>query len=178
MTFAVEEAFRSVGGKTVSVRNLFGTDCSIKYRTGETYLIYAAVSNGNLFTGGCMRIRVAAVAQDEIAHLRRISSSPTGGVVVGTVKTYAQNRNFMSALNKPVSGKTVRLEGPLGGVDQETDSFGRYAFAGLAPGSYRLTAALGEEFKPVVSPEFSLDVQTGECRELDFRTDFKSTARR
>jgi hypothetical protein len=169
--FVVQESFRGITGKKVTIKDRADYGSPTFYRVGQTYLVYAFGTNGEYSTGCCTRVRVAADAGDEIAHLQRLATASQGAIIVGTVKVYAADRNFVSKLNKPVSGKVVSIEGPLGNQAVTTDEFVRYAVSGLVDGHYRVRLDLGDKYRPVVSPDITLEPNG--CSELDFRTDPK-----
>jgi hypothetical protein len=173
----IQESFGTTSGTSVVLENLADTDCSIRYRVGESYLIYPAVAGATYYTDGCMRILLAKDAADEIAHLRNIASDRSGAVVVGTLKMYAADRNFMSPRNSPIEGQTVALNGVLGSTREvKTDKFGRFAFTGLTAGFYQVRVRLGSEYSPVKS-EPNIELEENGCSELDFRTDKNASER-
>jgi hypothetical protein len=174
---AIQDSFGTTSHTSVVLENFADTDCSMRYRVGESYLIYPAVSGENYYTDGCMRILLAKDAADEIAHLRSIASDRSGGVVVGTVKVYATDRNFMSARNYPIEGQTVALKGVLGGTREVmTDKFGRFAFSGVTAGLYQVRVRLASGYSPLKS-EPNIELEENGCSELDFRTDKNASER-
>jgi|GEM_PF-4774970 len=171
VTFAIREAFRSGRGKKVTVTSPWGDDCSFEFRLRESYLLYVSRDGGRYVAGGCNRILRVDAAGDEIAHLRRLALAPPGAAIVGTLKTYAADRNFMSRANSPLAGCKITLDGPLGAHVVATDKDGRYSVVGLPPGLYRLSVTLPDDYLPAASPDVTLE-RDG-CAEVDLRASRK-----
>ena len=73
-TFAVEEAFWGVEGKTVEVLSgLGGGDCGIEFKPGESYFVHAwhRQYDGAVYAGLCGGTTRASAAGEELRYARR-----------------------------------------------------------------------------------------------------------
>jgi Carboxypeptidase regulatory-like domain len=141
--FQVHEVFSGTPSGVVEVGSGPG-NCGFDFRTGEQYIIYATVVDGQLMTGMCTRTGLLAEHREELEVLRELKR--------GIRKTRLMGR---------VGEARVRLDGgppkgdflPLPGVlvtatssgasySATSDSSGEYRFTGIRPGAYSIRAHL------------------------------------
>ena len=82
VTFEIQEAWKGVSGKSVVVYGQGpGASCGIDFERGETYLVYAYRSDGDLGTDFCGRTKPLSYAGSDVSELNatRGSLPETGG---------------------------------------------------------------------------------------------------
>jgi 5-hydroxyisourate hydrolase-like protein (transthyretin family) len=138
-----------------------GGDCGIAFKNGESYLVFATISKGTptvLQTGLCNRTRELARAEEDLPYLRSLaalaSSPPRGGRVYGYVELSDPETGRRLPGSGPPERKrlaevkiTLTEEGAKAGTagvtkTTSTNTSGQYEFTDLAPGKYRVEAAL------------------------------------
>jgi len=97
-----------------------------EYRVGAAWVIHG---------GYCNFSRRLEDAEEDLRYLRARKAGTWQEMVMGVVE---QERGAGTSLAVPVKGARVGLAGTGGAV---TDAAGRFAFADVAPGEYRVTFA-------------------------------------
>lgn len=197
--FVVEEPFKGIDVTEVEVvTGGGGGDCGYPFKAGERYLVYAYKSESDalgasasrtvLAPGGrkpagagilsatiCSRTRTLAEARDDLDLLRALVAGRAETRLFGSVSryvrplgTYEYNINYVG----PLEGLTVVAEGAQGKLETKTDKEGRYRFAGVSPGKYKVSIRPPEGYGPLFSfdgPEAEVELAPDDCAaEHDF----------
>ena len=158
-TFLVERAYRGVARDTVTV--WAGGPCGIGFVTGESYLVYAGLSDTTvasvLTTHKCSRTRRLADAGDDIAYLEAIARSPSASYIHGSIR-----RRTESTID--IVPATIILEGEVGMRTVMSDGRGEFMFGPLPDGTYRVRSEVPRGF---VAFRFADTVRVSghDCRE-------------
>src|SRR5438067_5218582 len=143
VAFAVERAFRGVPGTAADVATgMGGGDCGYDFKVGERYLVYAyRNARSGLAASICSRTRPIAKAEEDLQYLETLPPSGTGARVYGVVTHWERNLATGDGHKYgPVPFVHVQLRGELAALESESDEQGRYAIAGIPPGTYDLQA--------------------------------------
>lgn len=86
--FIVEESFRGVSGREVSVGTAT-TMCDTKFKKGKRYLVYASLdqNTNQLFTGMCTGTNSATDIGDSLKELRKLTQREAQELISGRIKT-------------------------------------------------------------------------------------------
>lgn len=147
-TFKVSRAF--IGAKadqTIDIHTGFGFgDCGFPFEKGEEYIVYAYQSGDspNLSTGICTRTTHISRAEEDLTGLEALFKSK-GSSVTGAITRYERS-SLLGEPYVPVAGEPVKLirSGDGKVFSAKTDKDGRFLFAGLGSGKYRLKPTLGK----------------------------------
>jgi len=169
----VLEAFKGVSDGNVEVMTGYGgSDCGIRLRNGEEYVVYASLDKKThrLSTTICMRTRKLSEASEDIAYLRRMHDPQLGRGILGQIERLKR---------LPANGTLTEHDGMLPGArvvihrgaehwETRTGNDGQFYVWGLGPGTYRLQAQLppgyvGGEIREV---EINLESVCSEVRIL------------
>lgn len=181
VTLEVLETFRGErwfvaanGASTVDVlTGQGGGDCGINFKKGESYLVFANTRKTEptvLQTGLCNRTRELSRAQEDLPYLRTLATSPPrGGRVYGYVEFSdpEMSRRLPGAPppeRKRIGNVRITLKNEAGATVTtiSTNASGAYEFTDLAPGKYRVEAALPDIYHYIVS---SADTPFSELRD-------------
>ncbi len=189
--FSVDEAFK---GLAPEVRELIvdpdnSTTCHRSFEVGRLYLVVgdrsplnglaadAARTSGALggpkgvpagspivSTGQCTGTMLAEYAAEDLDYLRRYKSGQVQPYVYGSVRSHADEGMWDPRL-PGLPGTFLHLTGA--GLDRTVTAGvdGRFEIAGLAPGSYELTAAAPGYFP--ASPDYEVNVPAQGCGYVD-----------
>lgn len=150
--FAVEQTFLGASDAEAEISTgLGGFDCGYPFVKGATYLVYAyrtSEKDERLYTSTCSRTAPVAQADEDLAYLRGPGSpaAAAGFTVYGNVirrLPYPGPDRLRPSV--PMEGAALSLEGAGGTKDTRADAGGRFQFAGLSPGEYKLTLHLPDE---------------------------------
>lgn len=147
-TFNVSRGF--IGAKadqTIDIHTGFGFgDCGFPFEKGEEYIVFAYQSGDspNLSTGICTRTTHISRAEEDLAGLEALFKS-NGSSVTGAITRYERS-SLLGEPYVPVAGEPVKLirSGDGKVFSAKTDKDGRFLFAGLGSGKYRLKPTLGK----------------------------------
>jgi hypothetical protein len=147
-TFKVSRGF--IGAKadqTIDIHTGFGFgDCGFPFKKGEEYVVYAYQSGDstNLSTGICTRTTHISRAEEDLTGLDALFKS-NGSSVTGAITRYERS-SLLGEPYVPVVGGRVKLirSGDGKVYSAKTDRDGRFLFAGLGFGKYRLKPTLGK----------------------------------
>jgi hypothetical protein len=172
--FVVEEAFQGVTpNETVVVNGGGHGNCSFPFLLGERFLVFAhaaPVVKGasprvkSLSTHGCSGTRPLSDAREIVDLFRALASTGPEIRIFGTVWLVDGKPRPRALYFSPptVAGLTVRLEGPSGPMETETDGDGYYRFVGLLPGSYQIRFVLAAGYVKAWSESSEFRVQVDE----------------
>lgn len=141
-TFAVEEAFWRVEGKTVEVSSgMGGGDCGIEFAAGESYFVHAwHRQDGAVYAGLCGGTTRASAAHDEIRYSRRrVAGEPVTALYGRVVRKTRYQDEWAEGTGLP--GVRIAVAGP-GGQRRlsTTDAEGLFAFVGPLSGKLTVSA--------------------------------------
>ena len=145
VTFVVKERFSGATDNTIEVRTGMGCcDCSIDFRRGRDYLVYAYRNPVNrvLYTGTCTRSRQVENAASDLAYLRSLASSAPPARVYGFITGSVWDIRFGEKATEPFAGVPLHLKSDTREWRTSTDAIGAYDFPGLLAGTFSLSADL------------------------------------
>lgn len=197
VTFTVQEAFKGVTTKKVTVRTASsGPACGFSFKRGEQYLVYAHQYNGRLYTSICTRTFAARFRKEDLEYLRKMKTLPRTSDIYGNYKRYTYDPNFVPKHTPnlsdhyfppeeyyramaPMTGETVTLKSGNGKeLKAKIDSEGRFAFRGLPPGKYAIEVTVPPKLAPPTSflpgikiSEGWFEVLPRGCAQVTFRTE-------
>ena len=173
----LDSFFGSVGGTVTVTEDVpSGGSCGFPFKQGKTYLVEANGPHSDLHTGVCGLTSGPLNPQtaESIRFLKVVRDHPSGGIVFGTIRGYAGERNFVAERNRPLKEATVlldvlpdRLPPMHERKEVSTDASGWYFFADLPAGEYTIGIVRPQGFLTPKSQTFRLDVNG--CSQLDFR---------
>lgn len=185
--FSVDEAFK---GLEPEVREVIvdpdnSTSCRQSFQVGSLYLLFgrrsplsgpsadAAKAAGALggargvpltsplvSTGQCTGTMLAEYAAEDLHYLRRFRTGSVQPYIYGHVRMHADEGMWDDRL-PGLPGVFVHLTGNELERTVTSGADGRFEIAGLAPGSYELTAAVPGYFP--ASPEYAVNVTANGC---------------
>lgn len=172
-TFEVDEAFKGVKSRKVLIETTtVCCMCGFNFKVGESYLVFAQRSDGDLFTTNiCTGTDWLSNSKDEISLLRAITGKYVETRVFGKVlKTdMAINGSFMSTTDDvPLQGVKLVLEGKAQRLETTTDAEGEYRFVNVPYGEYKIHLALDPKYK----------IWLGENEDFTFKLDEKKISSR
>jgi hypothetical protein len=148
VTFVVKERFSGATDNTIEVRTGMGCcDCSIDFRRGRDYLVYAYRNPVNrvLYTGTCTRSRQVENAASDLAFLRSLASSAPPARVYGFITGSVWDIRFGEKATEPFAGVPLHLKSDTREWRTSTDAIGAYDFPGLPAGTFSLFADLSRK---------------------------------
>jgi len=141
-TFAVEEAFWGVEGKTIEVLSgMGGGDCGIEFAAGESYFVHAwhRQYDGAVYAGLCGGTTRASAAQDELSYSRRrLAGKPVTALYGRVVRKTRDQDEWEEGTGLP--GVRIAVTGPGGQRRLSTTGAGGL-FALVGPLSGKLTVS-------------------------------------
>ncbi len=177
--FMVKESFRGVSGRRVSVATAT-TMCDTKFKQGKQYLVYASLDDttNQLFTGMCRGTTLAVDIDDSLKELRKLARREIDSSISGRIKTDRY---------EGLPGITVELKGSDKTFKTMTTKYGKFSFASLAPGSFRVRVSVPYAVRLVDSSndasikatqsqsgstfEYEVTLQMSECSYLELDVD-------
>ena len=159
-TFRVERVLNGSAVAELKVTSGFGGgDCGYRFQIGETYVVYAMVSEstgGRLHTSICTRTRPLRRAAEDLAYSQSLQNGSAESFIAGV----ASNWNGGGRLG----GVSISLEGPGGPYRTRTQADGSFRFDDLPPGQYSVSGALDRHVDRTFRREAKL--ASGGCRKL------------
>jgi hypothetical protein len=159
----VEQAFRGIKGSEVVFRM---DDCPYVFKQGERYLVYAHKDSAGQLSQrlGFSRTRPLSEAEEDLEFIRGLATAQPGSKIYGKVARATHNIKQVRYDHEPLRGVRVSLESKDQNYEAFTDGEGRYQFAGLSAGAYRVRAELPDRLS---SKELSIQVNGVGCVPLD-----------
>jgi hypothetical protein len=188
--FSVETAYKGVKGKVVEtvteqilpmpitfpdgrsgMRAFSHSDCDYTFAEGETYFVYANLSEANDGTlvvpmNRTRKLQEAAADTEYVNELPR--AAPAAGIFGRIVRS---DRNLRNGTHEilPVAGIKVKVHGAEGTFEAVTDAGGNYRLKDLPPGSYQVTPDYPAHLSSDNGSQLAQVVARG-CAQLDFYT--------
>lgn len=135
--FQVTEAFSGVTSSIVVISSgTGGGDCGYWFKRGESYLVYAFGEPERLSTSFCTRTAPTSDAAEDLAFLRSLPKTGTGGALYGIVNRVVGDVEHGPTEVSPMAGVKVIVEGAHFRRELFTDAEGRYNTTGLPEGEY------------------------------------------
>jgi hypothetical protein len=142
--FAVLEAFRGVAGAEVEIQTgAGGGDCGYRFREGMEYLVFAHGNDagGKLTVTSCSRTRALSSAGADLEYARAAFNTKVPlGRVSGSLTL--DDKVGSGTRGMPASQVPIVIERDGLRISAKTDTGGRFAVDGLAPGLYTIRAEL------------------------------------
>jgi 5-hydroxyisourate hydrolase-like protein (transthyretin family) len=145
----VESSFRGgvEGAETEVITGWGGGDCGYEFKMGGRYLVYAyrGEQDQKLYTSICSRTRQLSEAADDLTFIREVANSTdtTGSIFGRVVKRNYQWKEGEDVF-KPIANAELVLEGQGKRVEMRSDAEGRFRFASLKPGPYKVRLKIPE----------------------------------
>ena len=150
VTFTVLDGLRGVTASTLEVSTEpAGQRCSLSFRVGHEYIVYAARSEGGtLTTSRCLRTRDVEDAGADLAYARDVKQgSAAAGQITGRVLVAPRDLTGKSTgapMPLPEIAVTVARDGVAESL--ATDQAGDFRVDNRGPGTYRVSVAVPERF--------------------------------
>jgi hypothetical protein len=163
--FTIEESFRGVGapGSEVVVdTGGGGGDCGYPFVPGNSYLVYASMNSGHLYTGTCTETRPRVMVEGVLSELRALRDHARADDVFGTVVAAPKGVRFEDLTGaEPLAGVPVRATASGGAsFSTMTNDRGVYVFPALPAGTNKIEADLPAGFaRP--APPYVAEVNPG-----------------
>jgi hypothetical protein len=168
--FRVERAYKGLDPsiREVLVNPMNLTSCAAEYPTGKTYLMFAGIVSQQpllLVAGECSGSRRADLNKADVefleTYLQGKSETAVYGRVLQWVTWIGRPRENDSA---PLGGAKVTLSSADNRFTSISQPDGSFAFSGVPPGEYRLSARLNQY---TAEPEsYAVSVSKGGCKEV------------
>ena len=150
VTFTVLDGLRGVTASTLEVlTEPAGQRCSLSFRVGHEYIVYAARSEGGaLTTSRCLRTRDVEDAGADLAYARDVKQGSAGvGQISGRVVVVPRDLTG-NAAGPPMPLPDIAVIVARDGVaeNMETDPAGDFRVDSRGPGTYRVSITVPERF--------------------------------
>jgi hypothetical protein len=141
VTFSVLERFRGVSSNRVDVLTGASSDrCSLTFKAGREYVVYASRDARGVATGACSRTREIEDAAADLAYARSLNDGTAApGRVSGQVLLGSRDlagRTLSSS--KPLEGLTVRVTKNDATTTAGTNLAGDFSIDALGAGRYQV----------------------------------------
>ena len=172
VSFEVQETFGRPKEANLVVSDWAASNgsCGFPFTVGNTYLVdtFLDRNDNSLHAAGCGYTTELTKADDLVRFLRSIEHDDSASLF-GTVKEYVGEKNFVSPLNKPVSGAKLSISSADVEKEAVTDNAGWFFVNGLSSGEYTVHLATSAEYTP--SRAQPVKLSTDGCAQIDFRVD-------
>jgi hypothetical protein len=149
VTFEVVENFNGAATRTIQIETgIGGGDCGFPFQNGREYLVYGSRNPGThlLSTGICSRTDAVERASSALTYLRSLAKGGPPSRVFGFVTGYhsliGSELRYAEKAPLPIANVAIRLESQTINKRTITDSMGNYAFDGLPPGDFTVSAEM------------------------------------
>jgi hypothetical protein len=167
--FAAEEVLRGAQGSTTEiVLNLQSTSCTFGFKKGERYLVYAYRNpqDKKLSTSICTRTRTVSEAGEDLQYIRGLASAAAGSLVYGEVQRHTRDANTQ-LIETPLAQMKVILDGQDKHLEARSDTQGKFAFASLHAGVYKVRIELPAGLA-ALQTEYEINVADRGCARVYF----------
>lgn len=140
--FSVEQSF--LGVDTTEIEILTGSgggDCGYQFNVGGRYLVYAHRYRNLLVATICSRTKPFAQANEDLAFLGNLSSTPPGATIHGQL---IRGRDAKTEVATMAGVASITIEGGNVRKEVRADNEGRYRVSGLPAGKFKITLQLPE----------------------------------
>ena len=150
VSFTVLDGLRGVTASTLEVSTEpAGQRCSLPFKIGHEYIVYAARSEGGaLTTSRCLRTRDVEDAGADLAYARDVKQGSAGaGQITGRVMVVPRDLTGKAAgppMPLPDIAVTVARDGVA--ESMATDRAGDFRVESRGPGTYRVSVTVPERF--------------------------------
>lgn len=165
--FKIEKAYKGISNETseIKIYGLAGTSCEAHYEIGAKYIIFAGKSSSSpntLITSMCSGSRRAS--QSETDYLNNFLKGETETLVFGQVLQWVTRIGLPEKdESNPVESASLILENETRKYTATSDSNGRFVFANIDSGNYKLSA---EKTPYTASPtSYDISVVKGGCQQ-------------
>jgi hypothetical protein len=168
--FTIEESFRGVGapGREVVVyTGGGGGDCGYPFVPGTSYLVYASLNSGRLYTSICTETRPSVMSEGVLRELRALRDHTRVDDVFGTIDAAPKGVRYEDLTGaEPLAGVPVRAIASNGAsFSTMTNDRGVYGFPALPAGTFRIEADLPAGFARSATPSLAeVDLGGMACR--------------
>ncbi|MBS1828002.1 MAG: hypothetical protein JST93_22020 [Acidobacteria bacterium] len=167
----IDEALRGIPSNTQVDVYTSNSSCGISFQTGKAYFIETRRNNiGRLFTGGCGSYSTTIQDATEYIEALRTLNNPQSPVQIFGFATADPTDLRWKPLKATIPTPGIRLQLRSGEQHWEstTNAKGDYAFTGIPPGEFQLTASISGLAETYKHRTFSLT--PGQCRDEAFIT--------
>jgi hypothetical protein len=150
VSFTVLEGLRGVTASTLEVStDPAGQRCSLSFRVGHEYIVYAARSEGgSLMTNRCLRTREVEDAGGDLAYAGAVKEGKAGvGQITGRVMVVPRDLTG-KATGPPLPLPDIPVTVARDGVGESiaTDRAGDFRVENRGPGTYRVSVTFPDRF--------------------------------
>ncbi|MFN7939773.1 MAG: carboxypeptidase-like regulatory domain-containing protein, partial [Bryobacteraceae bacterium] len=165
----IDEAFRGISGTEVDVYTS-NSSCGILFEAGKSFFIEARRgATGRLFTGGCGSYATSLhYAKPYIDALRALANPDSPVQIFGFATADPASIRMQYGNAIPTPGIRIHLDDGNQRWETTTNEKGAYAFTGIPPGKFRLTAEIPGVPEPHNQRTFQLS--PGHCSSENFLT--------
>ncbi len=164
------KSYRGSPGQQVIVHSPDqGPACGLGFEEGHDYLVYGYTSsNGELSTNRCSRTHevIDRAADADIQWLEALPKAPPGATIFGHIQTLRLNQDGGYAANG-LPDIAVSINGPQSKT-LSSDADGNFRAAGLAPGTYVVSAVTPSRYARF--PKSTVTLQDHACAEINWST--------
>jgi 5-hydroxyisourate hydrolase-like protein (transthyretin family) len=173
VTFTILERHRGISASDVVIRTgPAGQRCSLSFRTGREYIVYARPDEtGALTTSVCLRTREIEDGAADLAYLGSLKdgSAPLGrisGQILSVARDLSGKARGSAA---PVAGANVTLTKNGQAQTAVTDRAGDFAFESLTVGRYIVSLEASEHYYADAAPAIVELRDPHACAQVDRR---------
>ena len=174
VTFQVQEAFRGVSEKVVTVAS-GGDLCGFPFTTGHDYLVYGLrLPSGEVYVSLPSSTKPKSYATDDLKYLRALPTAPHGATIYGTVIRYTNPANpdrKEVRRGVPETGQRIEIQGLNETYETKVDDHGDFKLSGLPPGRYQIKISSDSPIRVWQSRSTTVDLADQACSRLHFRID-------
>ena len=170
--FAVLEGFRGVRASSVDVQTgPAGHRCSVSFRTGREYIVYAAPGDGGgkLATSVCSRTRPIEDAAADVSYARALKSgtAPSGSIGGQLLVVPVDLSGKPTQSPRPLQGVTVRVAKNGEEESAITNQGGDFAVASRGAGTYTVRLDVPSEYYTIARTKDVHVADANACAQAD-----------
>ena len=174
ISFNVEKPFKGVSDNVVDITDS-RTSCSVSFKEGEKYLVYAYRSDDKkLYTSYCTRTTELSKGNDDLVYLNRLSQKPQPSEIVGRLTHNVKKLRRISVVAS-AGNATYRTVSDENGWFCVKVPAGKYRvrmllplYASISGTSVELEGITGHKVtKRGIVVDYEVSVDAGECSFVD-----------
>ena len=138
MRLRVIRALKGITATTADLWSDARSSCGVKLEEGGRYVVYTSLAGGRMSIHACGYGRQLAPGEPDP------ELPPARGSIYGRVSRYDIDRIREFKSLEAIPSVRIALNLPAGPVTTASDQWGRFQFANVPPGKYRLSADAGQ----------------------------------
>lgn len=142
MRLRVERALKGIEAETADLWSSAISSCGVRLREGGRYVIYTNLSNGRMSIDACDYGRALASGEPDP------ELPPVPGRIYGRVTRYDIDRIRDFRALAPIPSIGIAIDTPAGRLTAASDTWGRFQFADVPPGTYQIAVDAGPGLTP------------------------------